>query len=498
MDTTLHELDMHLKKMRAMEMALALFSWDMSTIAPRAGAPSRAPYIGAIAQERFELLTGEKTAGFLSWLSSHPSSLDERHRAIERLLRREYESNIKIPSELILEYSELIGVAQTVWEKAKEENSYPMFAPTLSKIVDFQRRFVDLRGWEAHPYNTLLDDFDEGMTTEKLDRFFGSVRSSVAPLLKRALSSTKKISSRLANAHVPIERQRRFSKFLMEQVGFDSQRGLLSESAHPFTMGFGRDDVRIATHYYEDRPLSSIYSVIHECGHAIYEQGADPSLAGTMLEGIANMSLHESQSRFFENIVGRSRPFLESVRDSAAAILGGAFEDATPEELYEAANAAFPSLIRVEADELTYSLHIVARYELEKAMIEGTADIASLPDMWNEKYKECLGLTPDCDANGILQDVHWSAGSFGYFPSYALGNAYASQIFAAMKKELNFAAAAQERGLGAIRAWLKEKIHRFGSLKPPGEIIFGATGEELNADRYTGFLSEKYGELYEV
>jgi len=495
MEAKLQEFENYLKKMRALQMALTLFSWDMSTVAPRAGAPSRAPYIGLISAEQFEMLTSPVMEGYLDYVEGLGSDASEIWQAIARNLRREYDANKKIPPNLILEFSELMATAQPIWEKAKETNDYPLFAPTLEKIIGYQKRFIEARGYDGHPYNTLLDDYDQGMTVEKLDAFFSELKETVVPLLKSVVESKAQTDTSFL-APVDIATQQKLSAFLMDKVGFNSTYGILSESAHPFTTGFGKYDVRITTHYYEDKPLSSMYSVIHECGHAIYEQNISDELAGTPLENGANMSIHESQSGFYENIIGRSLPFWQNVAGEVGSILGGSYAGVSAERFYAASNTARPGMIRTEADELTYSLHIMVRYELEKEMISSDVDVSKLPGMWNDRYEEYLGIRPANDAEGILQDVHWSGGSFGYFPSYALGNAYASQIKAAMAKDLDFDALVSSGDIAGVENWLRAKIHGFGMLKTPEELIVGATGESLNAKYYTAYLKEKFEGIY--
>ncbi|MCL1802647.1 MAG: carboxypeptidase M32 [Eubacteriaceae bacterium] len=497
MDDRLGNIEAYFRKIHALDTAYGLFEWDISTIAPRAGVPVRAGLFAILAEESFAMGISPEMESNLKYLEENIDSLDSRHKAMARVARREFDAKRKIPPKLAGEFAELSSKAKAVWEKAKEENDYLSFAPVLKEIVEYQKRFVDLRGWEGHPYNTLLDDYDEGMNVDKLDSFFAQVQETVVPLVKAVASSSRQIDERLLFMQVDLQTQKKLSAFLMDKLGFDSSRGLISESAHPFTINFSANDVRITTNYNVQKPFTSVFAVMHETGHALYEQNVDPSLAGTFLENGANMSLHESQSRFYENLIGRSLSFWVHARDSIVEILGPDFEMFSALDFYESVNIAKPSLIRIYADELTYPLHIMARYEIEKEMIGDSADFGSLPDLWAEKYMKYLGIKPETDTEGILQDIHWSGGSFGYFPSYALGSAYAAQLKAAMSKELDFDRLVMQGNIAEITAWLKKNIHSYGKLLTPDELVMNACGEALNAKHYTDYLSEKFSAIYQ-
>jgi len=483
----------------ALSKALNLFGWDMETGAPKGGNNSRAKYVGILSGEDFSMRVSDIMKGFLEALEPHKDALDEMTRAMLRMCRRDYDAFKKIPVKEMQEYSELVTKAEPVWEKAKENNDYASFAPVLAQILRYQNRFVEYRGYDKHRYNTLLDDYEPGMTVEKLDIFFDGIRSVIVPLLQKitAKGDCQKTPGFLGRP-VPIEKQKEISKLLMDRLGFDLNRGMLRESAHPFTTDFGKNDVRITTHYYENAFMSSFYSVTHESGHALYEQNKMDVIADTILDEGVSMGIHESQSRFFENIIGRSEAFLENIYDGLMGILGDGFKDVSPRDLYRAANIAKPSLIRIESDELTYCLHIMVRYEIEKQLFSSEFNVDDLPGIWNAKMKEYLGVEPKTDSEGILQDIHWAHGSFGYFPSYALGNSYAAQILHAMKKDLNVEACVRSSNLKSIETWLREKIHQYGSIKTPAEIIMEATGEEFNPDYFTAYLRDKFTALYDL
>ncbi|MDR3239129.1 MAG: carboxypeptidase M32 [Clostridiales bacterium] len=498
LENMVKEFKIYTDRINAIQSALNLFVWDMSVDAPKGGTASRAKYMGLLAAEAFALRVSDEMRDFLEALEAERDSLDDAVRAMTRICRRQYDAYQKVPVEEIREYSELTAKAGAVWEKAKAENDFAGFAPTLEQIVRYQIKFAEYRGYEGHRYNTLLDDYEPGMTVEKLDRFFDRLKAVIVPLLKSVQASEKKINADFLQRSVSLEKQKQISELLMEKVGYDLNRGMLRENEHPFTDNMGKNDVRITTHYHENAFLSAFYSVLHECGHALYEQNKMDAIADTILDTGVSMGIHESQSRFYENMIGRSEAFWENIYDDLIKILGADFKDLSARDFYEASNIARPSLIRIEADELTYSLHIMVRYEIEKILLSGGLDVYDLPRLWSEKMREYLGVEPDSDARGVLQDVHWSEGYFGYFPSYALGNAYAAQILHAMRKDIDFEGSVRSGRLPVIQKWLAEKIHQYGSLKTPSQLIQDVTGEELNADYYTLYLKNKFSLLYTI
>ncbi|MDR2650060.1 MAG: carboxypeptidase M32 [Clostridiales bacterium] len=496
---TVLDFKAYVERVNAIRQALYLFSWDMAVGAPKGGTASRAKYVGILSAEEFSMRVSDEMKGFLDALDPCGESLDESTKAMLRICRRDYYTYKKIPVEEMREYSELLPKAQSIWEKARAENDFAAFAPVLDRIIRFQKKFVEYRGYDGHPYNTLLDDYELGMTVETLDAFFKKLKEAIVPLLKRISAlDRQKNNAGFIHRHVPIERQQAIARLLMKTIGFDLNRGMLLESAHPFTTNLGKNDVRITTRYHENAFLSSFYSVLHECGHAIYEQNKMDEIADTILDTGVSMGVHESQSRFYENIIGRSEAFWAYIHYGLMEILGDTFKDMSARKLYEAANIAKPSLIRIEADELTYCLHIMVRYEIEKQLFSGDFDVNKLPGVWNAKMKEYLGIEPLTDSEGILQDIHWSDGSFGYFPSYALGNAYAAQIFHVMRRDIPFESCVRTGDFKRIQEWLTETIHRFGSLTTPSDLIENLSGEALNPDYYIEYLTEKFTALYEL
>ncbi len=495
-ENTIAEFKKYTDKFVALNMACGMFSWDMATGAPKGGNRARAVIMSVLAGEAFSLSISDEMKGYIDELEAHASELDEITSVMLKYCKKAYHSYRSIPVAEFMAYSELTSNSQNIWEEAKENNDFSFFKETLDKIIKYGIKFIGYRGYKVHPYNCLLDDYEEGLTVEQLDVFFSKMKQTIVPLLKRIQTEGKKPDTSFTTRYVSKEKQQKISELLLRKVGFDYNRGMLKESAHPFTMNFTRDDVRITTHYRENMFLSSFFSVLHEYGHSLYEQSKRDDIAGTMLDSGVSMGIHESQSRFFENIIGRSLEFWQNIYDELMEILGDDFRDITPEMFCSAVNVAEPSLIRTEADELTYSLHIMIRYEIEKMLISGEYNIDELPVLWNKKYEEYLGITPGSDAEGILQDVHWSGGMIGYFPSYSLGNAYAAQIYSFMQKDLDVLGLVRKGDFGPIKDWLKEKIHQYGSLKTPDEIITAISGEKLNADYYVKYLEDKYTKVY--
>ena len=345
------------------------------------------------------------------------------------------------------------------------------------------------------PYDALLNKYEEGMNTQTLDVFFAKLRDALVPLIAK-IQEVPQIDDSFLRRHYPVEVQRKFSDYLMEVMGLDRNYCGIAETEHPFTTNFNNKDVRITTHYYEDDLANSMYSVIHEGGHALYELGADDCYNFTVLQGGVSMGIHESQSRFYENLIGRSRAFIHAIFPKVKELFPEQLGDVDEEMFYRAVNKAEPSLIRTSADELTYANHIMIRYELEKQLISGTLAVKDVPAAWNRLYKEYLGVDVPDDASGCLQDTHWSGGMIGYFPSYALGSAYGAQMLAKMQEELGdvFADVA-EGDLSGVTGWLKEKIHSHASFKKP-DVLFKEVCGEFDASYYTEYLTKKFTELY--
>ncbi|MEG0236345.1 MAG: carboxypeptidase M32 [Cetobacterium sp.] len=483
-----------IKEKKIIDSMLALLQWDLETQAPKGGYKLISEMIGELSLKSYNLTTSKEFLEMLKELKKNEEKLDDIIKREIELLEEEVEKIKVIPSEEYKMYSELTAKAQGIWEIARENNDFESFAPILEQIFNFNRKFIEYRGIKEDVYSEILNDYEKGMNVKKLDNFFEELKKEIVPLLKE-VNKNKRDFQKKVKFEVSEYNQKLFSKEILEYIGFDLERGVLSESAHPFTLTVNKDDVRLTTRYLKDLPFSSIFSTIHEGGHGVYEQGVDEILKDTILSDGASMGIHESQSRFYENVVGRSKEFWFGILEKSK-FKYSKLSELTLEEIYKGINEVSPSLIRVEADELTYSLHIMVRYEIEKGILSGEYLVKDLPRVWNEKMYEYLGVVPSTDSEGVLQDVHWSCGLIGYFPSYALGNVYSLQILNAMKKDINIEGTLERGELKRIKEWLREKIHRYGKLKTPKEIMVSVTGEELNPEYYIEYLKEKYKNIY--
>jgi len=480
----------------------SILSFDSETIAPDGSLQGRAKRAGFIEVEIFNLQTSDTMKDFLDALKPHLSNLDKQMQATYRLAKKAYDEGTKIPAEKVQAYAELTEESTAVWAKARKENDFKAFSPYLKRIIEMKKEFLAMRADEipqgGQPYDIFLDDFEDGMTIQKYDDFFEKLKTVVVPLIRQVASSKKKIDTDFLKSKVDIAAQRKISDMISLKIGYDLNRGYIGEAAHPFCNNAGKTDVRITTRYREHDFMSSLYSILHECGHALYEQNIGDDIAETVVGGGTSSGIHESQSRFYENVIGRSLAFWEFIIDELKALLPQEFANYTPGQFFEAANESKPSLIRVEADELTYSLHVIIRYEIEKMIFAGEVEVDELPALWNKKYQEYLGIIPPSDENGVMQDIHWSLGLFGYFPTYALGSAYAAQLLHYMSKEMDVDALIRKGDFAAITKWLEEKIHMHGSVYTPNQLMEISFGEQLDGEYYAEYLRDKFTALYEL
>lgn len=485
-------------KMQALGYASYIISWDSETEAPVGCLEERSKQVGVLSEMSYSL---ERSNEYIETVKKLYDNLDSLEDVLKVEIKKVYKdlmNSLKVPMEELVEYSILISKAQSIWADAKVNNNYKKFEPILDEIIKFNKRYVKyLETDELKGYDVLLDMYEEGMTKEKYDKFFSLLKSEIVPLVHK-INKLEQSNNLFKNKLFDINKQKEFAEYIMDVMCFDKSRGLIKESEHPFTSGYGTSDVRITTHYYEDLLISSIFSCIHELGHATYEQQCNPILDETLVGGGASMAMHESQSRFYENIVGRSYEFWERHYPKLQSIFKEELKDVSLEDFYKHVNNVECSLIRTEADELTYPLHIMVRYEIEKLIIESNVDVCELPTIWNNLYKEYLGIDVPSDKEGILQDVHWAGGSFGYFPTYALGSAYGAQMLDAMKKDLDFEKEINKPNLKAINEWLKKHIHIYGATKNPDELINIATGMSFDATYYVEYLKNKFSKLYNL
>lgn len=479
---------------------LGLLGWDLRTGAPKKGVPIFAKAKGTLSTDSFKLATSEEMGECLDILTNPDvfKTLEAELRACVRERKKSYDKQKSIPAEMFKEYVILQSNSVTAWEKARANNDFSTFEPYLEKMIQFQKDFAKLEGGTYdHPYDAMLDDYEPGLTVAKLDPLFAALRESSIALLQRIQASANQPRTDIFAQKYDVQAQKDFNRFMLPQLGYDLEAGRLDESSHPFALAINTGDVRITTRYLEDNVRSAIFGTIHETGHALYEQGVNPAYEGMVIRRGASFGIHESQSRFLENIVGRSAEFWTYFYEDLQRFFPEQLAAVSLEDFYRAINYVEPSLIRVEADELTYNLHIMIRYEIEKALMEETIQVKDLPQVWNDKMQEYLGITPPSDALGVLQDIHWSQGGFGYFPSYSLGNLYAAQLLNTMEQKLpHFFDDIANGNFSTIREWLRENIHQYGKLYTPAELIQNVTGEELNAKYLVDYLEQKYTKVY--
>lgn len=491
------QLQPYLERAMALQTANILFEWDNETLAPRQAGACTARVQGALAAAYQELMTGEEVRGLLEKCEKE-SGFTEKELAIIREAKEEQRELSCIPPEEYRAFQELVAESTRIWTQARKDQDFGAFAPTLEKIIDYQKRFAGYQAREGQRlYDVMLDHYEKGFSMEKLDEFFALLKAELVPFLHQVTDKGTEICDDFLEGDYPQEKQRRLAEELAEYVGFDFEKGVLAESAHPFTTNLHNRDVRITTHY-KARMDSSLFSVIHEAGHAVYEQGVADELTQTLVGQGASMGMHESQSRFFENIIGRDEAFWEPIYPKLQRMFPEKLGKISREDFVRAVNKVQPGLIRTEADELTYSLHVLVRYELEKMLIEENLSVKELPKLWADKYEEYLGVRPRNAAEGVLQDIHWAQGSFGYFPSYALGSAFAAQMAAFMKQSLDFGELLRKGEPGVIREVLRRHIHQYGKLRDSRRLLKDMTGEDFKPQYYVDYLKEKYGKLYHI
>ncbi len=483
-------------KAHAYEHAMGMLSYDALTAAPSDSAEGRGMSMGILSEEYYKIMVNDETGALLDFLWENREGLSEHEKREVELLKKEYDHTRKIPMDEYTAYTMLLNDADVAWHRAKETDDYELFKPYLKKLIDYNKKMAHYYDPEKEPYDVLLDLYEEGLTKKDADRFFDTVKATVVPLLHEIMKCDE-VDDSFLYGKFDINTQREFSQYLMDVLTIDKTHCVIAETEHPFTTNFNRNDVRITTKYHEDNAVNSMYSVIHEGGHALYELGMDSEHDNTVVAGGVSMGIHESQSRFMENLIGRSREFISLVLPKMKELFPQ-FKDITEEQMYKAVNKVSPGLIRIDADELTYSLHIMVRYEIEKMLIEGDLSVDELPSVWNEKMKEYLGVEVPNYKDGVLQDSHWSSGSFGYFPSYALGSAYGAQLIEKMKETVDPKAQTLKGDLSPVVGWLREHIFRFGKMYAPGDLLEKACEAPFDPSYYTRYLENKFRDIYNI
>lgn len=480
----------------------SILSWDQETMMPPRGVAHRSRQLAQIAKLSHEMATAPRIGELLeacesdSTLMKDPTSV----AAVNvREIRHEYDRKTKLPAALVEEEATLASLGQHTWREARAESNFKKFQPMLERIVNLLRRKAECYGWPrgGEPWDALAEDYEPGCMAKDVQAVFTPLRDRLQNLLSDLLASKKKPSNKFNELKLPIEQQAKFVRFVAEKIGFDFERGRLDISTHPFCGGSHCNDVRITTRYRDTDVNDALGSVMHECGHGIYEQGLLEEHIGTPMGHSVSLGIHESQSRMWENQVGRSRQFWKWLHPKLKHFFGDATKKLSLDEVYGGANIVKPDFIRVEADEATYNMHIMIRFEIERAIIAGDLAVKDIPGVWNRKYKEYLGLTVPDDRRGCLQDIHWSMTSMGYFPTYTLGNLYAAQFFDKALKDIPDLHKQFEAGeFGALKKWLNKNIHAHGKRYRAAELCRKVTGKELSADPLLRHLEGKLRPIY--
>lgn len=490
-------LEAYEKTMFAYRHSMGLIYYDGATTAPKKSVEVRNITLSELSRMEYDLATAPSTIEMMQTLVENKDSLDEVTRRKATEMWREYEQIKRIPVEEYVAYTELTNTSYAVWQEAKDKNDFDLFEPYLQKVFDSAKRLALYREPDKDPYDTMLDTFERGLTKETCDEFFAALRSNLVPLIEKVKKNADKVDSTPLDRNFSIDVQREFSSYLMDVIGIDKDRCIIGETEHPFTTDFSKNDVRITTHYHEDMLVSSMYSVIHEGGHALYELHTGDELIYSSLGTGVSMAIHESQSRFYENILGRSRAFSRLIFPWLKEHYPVELKDVDADMFWKIINKSEPSLIRTESDELTYAMHIMIRYELEKKMFNGEIKAKDLPAEWNRLYKEYLGIDVPDNKRGVLQDSHWSDGNIGYFPSYAIGSAYGAQFLYEMEKEFDVFKAVENGEIKKINAWLEDKIWKYGSMKDPG-VLFESVCGKFDPSYFVRYLENKYKEIYDI
>ena len=475
--------------------AEGMLSWDQETYMPPKGAAMRARAQGTLAGLHHERLTAPELVGLVAELKGH--ELDGDAAVNVREVGRSQDRALKIPKELVVELSQTESLSHEAWIEARQQADFSNFQPWLEKILKLKKEVAERVGYEGTIYNALLDEYEPYARTEEIEPIFAELKEKLVPLVEKIAATGKFPAKGVLDQDFPVAEQEQLGRQVLEDLGFDLEAGRLDVAVHPFCSGTSRDDVRLTTRYSADWLPGSLFGTIHEAGHGLYEQGLPADAVGTPAGGSVSLGIHESQSRLWENMVGRGRAFWIHYLPQLKALFPTQLQGVEVDDFYAAVNQVEPSLIRVEADEVTYNLHILLRFELERDLFEGRVEVADLPSVWNERMQQYLGVCPPDDAQGVLQDVHWSFGLMGYFPTYTLGNLYGAQFFHQAQRDLPDLQEQIGRGeLLGLKTWLNDRVHNRGSRLRAGELVEEVTGEKLNSVYFTDYLQAKFGALY--
>jgi carboxypeptidase Taq len=479
--------------------ALSLLSWDKEVNMPPGGITGRVQQMTTLSRLIHQMTTSAEMGDLIEGAAAELNSADydSNEASLIRELRRSYEDATKLPEEFVVRVTEVSGQAHGFWVKARASNEFAVFQPWLEQIVELCQEQAELYGYEDEKYDALLDKYERAMKTAEVRAIFDAVKAALVPLREAIEERGTAVNDSFLHQHYEIDKQQQFARYIATAIGYDFSRGHLGTVVHPFATSFSRDDARITTRWNPDFLNPALFGTLHESGHAMYEQGTHPDLARTPLARGTSLGIHESQSRMMENMVGRNRGFWQTHFPVLQAMFPEQLHQHSAEDFYRAINKTMPSFIRVEADELTYNFHIILRFELEQAMLNGDLLAKDLPTAWNDKFQALLGIIPPTDTQGCLQDVHWSRVYFGYFPTYALGNLYAAQLFEtavaqtpAITEELN------QGKTTSLVTWMRQNIHQHGKKYTPRELILRATGQPLSHEPFMRYVTQKFSDIY--
>ncbi len=473
----------------------ALLSWDAETTMPPKGLATRAEQLSLLAALTHDRLTDPALGKLLDELAHRDD--DPIVVTNVREMRREYDRAVKVPRALVQRLAEVSTIAKDAWAKAREQSAFEVFAPHLDQLLDLNRQVADAVGYEGEQYDALLDEYEPGATAAELTALFASLRGPLSELVRTLGEAACKPDATILSRCYPVEAQKLWCRQTAELMGFDFAAGRLDVSTHPFCSGTCSDDVRLTTRYDENHFSSAVFGTMHEAGHGLYEQGLPAEHAFTPAGQAVSLGIHESQSRLWENMVGRSRAYWDRFYEQCRVAFPEALSDVSVDAFYGAINVVQPSMIRVEADEVTYNLHIILRFEIERGLVSGKLAVEDVPDAWNAKMQSLLGITPARDAEGCLQDIHWSMGAFGYFPTYTLGNLYAAQFYSAAEQELGDLTD-QIRGgdFRGLRGWLRSNVHQHGQCYRATELVERITSGPLSIEPFMAYLRGKFLPVY--
>ncbi|MBU0616740.1 MAG: carboxypeptidase M32 [Planctomycetes bacterium] len=495
-DTAYDAFIARVKELHTTHAIAALLEWDHETYMPKGGAADRANHMALVAGLAHEKLTADELGNLLAQLEKNDFGDDFAAATNVREIRREHDRAVKLPKSLVQDIAKASTLAREAWVEARQGSDFSKFAPHLERLLDLKRRVADLIGWTTEPYDALMDEFEPGARAAEVQAVFDGVKAELVPLVAAIKNAPRQPDKSIRERHCPRAAQEAFNRRIVEALGLDFDAGRIDVSTHPFCTSMSPRDVRITTRFDENYMPMSLFGVMHECGHALYEQGLDAAHTGTPMAQSASLGIHESQSRLWENQVGRGRPFWQHFYPQLQEAFPS-LADVKMDDWCFVINTVEPSFIRVEADEVTYGLHIMLRFDIERRMIRNEIALNDIPEAWNAGMKDLLGVTPPNDAQGCLQDIHWSMGIFGYFPTYALGNLYAAQFFEAAKQAMPDVDEQLARGeLKPLREWLRENVHRHGKRYRAHDLVTRVSGRDLSPQPFIDYLNAKFRPLY--